>query len=169
MLGVAARLAAPAVAVATVCDAVLPVAALRWRDGPPGPVPLLLPVSVGVPTGGSLGVALVDDVLAPLVETASTLAPLAPPLLWGNVASAVAGAAGALARARPDLRERAYAVADELLAHPPLARSGRFDTRRAFSRRTCCLYYRLPGGGTCGDCPLPPPGLSPSATMPGCR
>ena len=24
----------------------------------------------------------------------------------------------------------------------------------AFTRRTCCLYYRLPGGGLCGDCVL---------------
>jgi ferric iron reductase protein FhuF len=23
-----------------------------------------------------------------------------------------------------------------------------------FRRRSCCLFYRLPGGGTCGDCPL---------------
>lgn len=24
----------------------------------------------------------------------------------------------------------------------------------AFRRRSCCLYYRVPGGSTCGDCCL---------------
>ncbi|MFD2121439.1 (2Fe-2S)-binding protein [Streptomyces cirratus] len=24
----------------------------------------------------------------------------------------------------------------------------------AFTRRSCCLYYRVPGGGLCGDCVL---------------
>jgi|GEM_PF-1837329 hypothetical protein len=27
-------------------------------------------------------------------------------------------------------------------------------TGLAFRRRSCCLYYRLPGGGLCGDCCL---------------
>ena len=25
-----------------------------------------------------------------------------------------------------------------------------------FRRRSCCLYYRVPGGGLCGDCVLGP-------------
>ncbi|WP_226358835.1 (2Fe-2S)-binding protein [Pseudonocardia sp. ICBG601] len=28
------------------------------------------------------------------------------------------------------------------------------DTEWAFRRRSCCLYVRAPGGGTCGDCVL---------------
>jgi FhuF-like iron-sulfur protein len=24
----------------------------------------------------------------------------------------------------------------------------------SFRRRSCCLYYRVPGGGLCGDCTL---------------
>ncbi|MEU7551440.1 (2Fe-2S)-binding protein [Streptomyces sp. NPDC044571] len=24
----------------------------------------------------------------------------------------------------------------------------------AFVRRSCCLYYKVPGGGFCGDCVL---------------
>ncbi|MGH3410268.1 MAG: (2Fe-2S)-binding protein [Streptosporangiaceae bacterium] len=26
-----------------------------------------------------------------------------------------------------------------------------------FRRHSCCLYYRLPGGGLCGDCALAAP------------
>ncbi|MFC9282623.1 (2Fe-2S)-binding protein [Streptomyces collinus] len=34
----------------------------------------------------------------------------------------------------------------------------------AFRRRSCCLYYRVPGGGICGDCCFTrPPGSSPGA------
>ena len=27
----------------------------------------------------------------------------------------------------------------------------------SFRRRSCCLYYRLPGGALCGDCGLARP------------
>ena len=43
---------------------------------------------------------------------------------------------------------------------PPLAGLGEFveepshPTGVGFARRTCCLFYRVPGGGTCGDCVL---------------
>ncbi|MFV2120727.1 (2Fe-2S)-binding protein, partial [Streptomyces sp. Act-28] len=44
----------------------------------------------------------------------------------------------------------------------------------ALRRRTCCLYYRCPGGGLCGDCVFdaPPrstaagPGLAGGASAP---
>jgi len=45
-----------------------------------------------------------------------------------------------------------------LLGHGPLRGSGHLtihNGRLRFTRRSCCLYYRLDGGGTCGDCPLP--------------
>ena len=51
-------------------------------------------------------------------------------------------------------------VADRLLTTPPLRRSRRCrapeppDTLWTFRRRSCCLYYRVPGGGICGDCVL---------------
>ncbi|WP_250213408.1 (2Fe-2S)-binding protein [Acrocarpospora catenulata] len=32
--------------------------------------------------------------------------------------------------------------------------TGRFAGEPFFVRRSCCLYYRVPGGGTCGDCVL---------------
>ncbi|WP_433306371.1 (2Fe-2S)-binding protein [Actinoplanes sp. CA-030573] len=84
-------------------------------------------------------------------------------LLWGNVASALGGAAGMIADARPEHAERAARVVERLLSHPPLAGTAvleRPDAERArwfLVRRNCCLYYRIPGGGTCGDCVLTPP------------
>jgi len=72
----------------------------------------------------------------------------------------VAGAAAALAVTRPDLGRRSTALADRLLQRGRLAGTGRFlstdPTRpeRFFRRRSCCLFYRVPGGGTCADCVL---------------
>ncbi|MDG4863394.1 IucA/IucC family C-terminal-domain containing protein, partial [Streptomyces sp. T-3] len=77
-------------------------------------------------------------------------------LLWGNAGSALAGAARELhgwgrQHGRPEVGERALALAAELLRHPALTGTGTL-TGTAFRRRSCCLYYRCPGGGLCGDC-----------------
>lgn len=77
-------------------------------------------------------------------------------LLWGNAGSALAGAARQLhqwarAHGRADVAARSGALTAELLAHPLLARTGTL-TAAGFRRRSCCLYYRVPGGGVCGDC-----------------
>ncbi|MFF3334557.1 (2Fe-2S)-binding protein [Streptomyces sp. NPDC002888] len=81
---------------------------------------------------------------------------LAEGLLWGNAGSALAGAARELERwarthGRPDAAARARALTGELFAHPLLAGTGNL-AGTAFRRRSCCLYYRVPGGGVCGDC-----------------
>ncbi|WP_329265826.1 (2Fe-2S)-binding protein [Streptomyces sp. NBC_01478] len=89
-------------------------------------------------------------------------------LLWGNAASALAGAARELdrwarTRGREDVATRARALTADLFAHPLLSGTGTF-TGTAFRRRSCCLYYRVPGGGVCGDCCFTqPPGSSPKA------
>ncbi len=80
---------------------------------------------------------------------------LAPGLLSGNIASALVGAARALLSVRPDLRRPITGITDSLLDTGRLAGSGvitRGDLN--FRRRSCCLFYRAPGGGKCGDCPL---------------
>jgi ferric iron reductase protein FhuF len=43
-----------------------------------------------------------------------------------------------------------------MLARPgPLAGAGRFDVGgRYFVRASCCLFYRIPNAGKCGDCVL---------------
>jgi iron complex transport system ATP-binding protein len=64
--------------------------------------------------------------------------------------------AGAAASAR-----RLGGLAAALLATDPLAGAGRYTLNAdgtldpaSFVRRSCCLYYRIPPGGICGDCSL---------------
>ena len=87
--------------------------------------------------------AVLDEHLGLLIAAVRADTPVAAALLWGNVASGLVGAARACG---------ASAFLDTVRAHGPL--HGAFRTG-SFVRRTCCLYYRLPGGGYCGDCPLP--------------
>ncbi|WP_190015469.1 (2Fe-2S)-binding protein [Streptomyces lucensis] len=89
-------------------------------------------------------------------------------LLRGNAGSALAGAAReadrwARANGRADVAERVRVLTDELFTHPLLRTTGARDGT-AFRRRSCCLYYRVPGGGVCGDCCFTrPPRSSPRA------
>ncbi|WP_333777997.1 (2Fe-2S)-binding protein [Streptomyces sp. IBSBF 3136] len=93
---------------------------------------------------------------------------------------------------RTDVAERTRLLTDGLFAHPLLRTTGTRTTGptaarttgptaarttgtasdratgtrtvAAFRRRSCCLYYRVPGGGVCGDCCFSrPPGSSPGA------
>ncbi|MBT2388519.1 (2Fe-2S)-binding protein [Streptomyces sp. ISL-1] len=92
--------------------------------------------------------------LVPLAAALRDGTRISPQLLWGNAGSALAGAVRALhtwARrgGRPEVAERASALAAGLFAHPDLAGTVHGPAMR---RRSCCLYYRCPGGGLCGDC-----------------
>ncbi|MFC3997496.1 IucA/IucC family C-terminal-domain containing protein [Nocardiopsis sediminis] len=101
---------------------------------------------------------VLEGVLRPVGAALRAQVRVAERLLWGNAASALAGAVGSLARARPALAADARALAAALLARPPLAGLGRLgpEPGHGFTRTTCCLYYRLPGAGMCGDCALLP-------------
>ena len=163
--GVAAQVVAPLFAAAAVHGALPdgPVAAsllwrpggdgpwLWWRDGP-GPV-------VACPGGGRLG-ELVTALLSPVVAAVRARVAVAERVLWGNVASSVASARRLVAAARPDAAVRSAAVARLLLTAAPLAATTILrdpappDVGWTFHRRSCCLYYRVPDGGTCGDCVL---------------
>ncbi|OBK21708.1 iron reductase [Mycobacterium asiaticum] len=80
---------------------------------------------------------------------------LAPGLLYGNIASALTGSARMLLAARPDLREPITRLTTGLLETGELAGSGTvIGPDLGFTRNSCCLYYRIQGGGKCGDCPL---------------
>lgn len=80
---------------------------------------------------------------------------LAPGLLYGNIASALVGTSRMLLAARPDLREPITRLTRELLDTGRLADTGVVtSTGLGFRRNSCCLFYRIPGGGKCGDCPL---------------
>ncbi|WP_327699203.1 IucA/IucC family C-terminal-domain containing protein [Streptomyces sp. NBC_00459] len=93
--------------------------------------------------------------LEPLTAALHARYGVAEGLLWGNAGSALAGAARELDRwargADADAGARARTLAAELFTHPRLAPTGTL-TGSAFRRRSCCLYYRVPGGGICGDC-----------------
>ncbi|WP_053716617.1 (2Fe-2S)-binding protein [Saccharothrix sp. NRRL B-16348] len=147
-LGYTARLVSPVVAARAV-DGVAPdirPANLWWRYGPEG-----LQVRLKEPVAG-VGIA---ESLAPAVEAVHAVTPVARGLLWGNAGSSAAGALRTISRGGVDC----LALADELFADPPLKDTGDFipfPGEVVFRRRSCCLYYRLDGGGTCGDCPLPP-------------
>jgi ferric iron reductase protein FhuF len=154
---------------AVVLHGVLPgltASALHWRQVEGGLWTLCCPNPAGTavsdPAAGAAALAelLVDDHLAPLVGAVRADVPVAERLLWGSVASAVASGKRLLSMARPTAAGRAAEVAAQLLAIGPLAGTGRLlrpaapDRHWSFRRRSCCLYYRVPGGGLCGDCVL---------------
>jgi hypothetical protein len=106
--------------------------------------------------------------LEPLAAALRARHRLAPGLLRGNAASALAStgrllAAWARDHGRPEAAGRARELTARLLTHPLLHGAGTL-TGTGFRRRSCCLYYRVPGGGLCGDCCFArPPGSSSQA------
>ncbi|MFE3585283.1 (2Fe-2S)-binding protein [Streptomyces vinaceus] len=82
---------------------------------------------------------------------------VSPKVLRGNAASGLVGAVRVLLDRVPG--GPAVALAASLLAEGgPLGGTGTFIHEEglgvAFVRRSCCLYYQVPGGGLCGDCVL---------------
>ncbi len=100
---------------------------------------------------------VVHDQMEPLA--AGLPVQLAPGLLSGNIASALVGAARALLSVRPDLRHSIVGITKSLLDTGELAGSGVISGDLNFRRRSCCLFYRIPGGSLCGDCALDEPSL----------
>jgi hypothetical protein len=133
--------------------------ALHWRPSASGSLQLWCADPAAVPVAG-LAPLVLDGLLAPLVAAVRAQVPVAERVLWGNAASAVAGAKRVLGTARPEAAEHAADMAAQLLAAGPLAGSGELlppegpDRGWTFRRRSCCLYYRVPGGGLCEDCVL---------------
>lgn len=137
-LGLAARLVAPALAVAGLTGSVpdLRPSNLRWRPQPGGAVPL----------------AVVDDTLRPpdlrtyLLDTVDAIGAAmvgSQHIRDGNVASAIATAGRLCPPAEPFARAL-------LQVHEPTS-----PVPQGFRRRSCCLYYRVDGrAGYCADCVL---------------
>ncbi|MGI5237312.1 (2Fe-2S)-binding protein [Dactylosporangium sp. CA-139066] len=118
---------------------------LWWKPVPGGPLPMAVSPVDRRPAADLFDVAVLG-LVAPLLEVFRARFRLSPQVLWGNVASALGGAAG-------QLPEGAWSAVAELVRRPPLAGMAVVG-RRSLRRRNCCLYYRIPGGGTCGDCVL---------------
>jgi ferric iron reductase protein FhuF len=161
--GLAARLVSPILAVAAIHQVVprWSPESLHWRPAVSGPWPLWESDPDGYPWAGGdaepagpVADALVEPHLAALVEVTRAVASVSGRVLRGNVASAVAAAGALVARARPEAARAASLIVAGLLETPLLAGTGAFEAGWSFRRRSCCLYYRIPGGGTCGDCVL---------------
>ncbi|GGQ34301.1 hypothetical protein GCM10010187_59250 [Actinomadura coerulea] len=151
--GLAARIWSPVVAAAAL-GVVPDLSDVRWRWAPDEPIMLGLAEVRGW-RAGSVAEAteivyplVVDGLLRPLREAMLEFVKLADGLVWGNAASALAGSLN-VGGADPGR----VAIARALLAREPLAGAGSFGPG-GFVRSNCCLYYRVPGGGMCGDCGL---------------
>ncbi|MDX3227815.1 (2Fe-2S)-binding protein [Streptomyces sp. ME19-01-6] len=137
---------------------------LWWHPGRAAPDDLWwpgVPSVMGEPAGlaGQVGDAAYTHLL-PLHAAVTRAYRVPERLLWGNAASALVGSLRVLhdwcrARGLPKAAERATELARAQLAHPPLRDTGTLTSAPpAFRRHSCCLYYRVPGGGLCGDCVL---------------
>ncbi|MCX4791024.1 (2Fe-2S)-binding protein [Streptomyces sp. NBC_01221] len=158
-LGLAARLWSVALGPAALTGRLpgLSPDALYWGPGHTAPDDLWLSTSDTLPaTADRIREVVQFGHLVPLAEAIHRDGSLSNRLLWGNAGSALAGAlrelvAWARSHGRPDVSARARALVAELFDHPDLRNTGApHDT--AFRRRSCCLYYRCPAGGLCGDC-----------------
>jgi hypothetical protein len=152
-LGIAARLLSAPLATA-VLSGVLPdwsVASLWWQPVPGGPMPLAAePTTTRPATPETFHDLVVETLLAPLSAAFEQRFQVSDQVLWGNVASGLGGATKMLRVARPDAGEAAFDFRDAVLRLGRLA--GTIDDLGV--RRSCCLYYRVPGGGYCADCVL---------------
>jgi iron complex transport system ATP-binding protein len=105
--------------------------------------------------GGDLEPPLADMVLErhlkPLTVALHRLAPISSKLLRGNAASALLGAAQVFDR--DATKGPGAQLARRLCADKRLSCAVLFDGE-SYRRTSCCLYYRTPGGGLCGDCVL---------------
>ncbi|WP_433208455.1 (2Fe-2S)-binding protein [Dactylosporangium sp. CS-047395] len=144
-LGYASRLVSPPLARAL--EGTVPDVApedLWWREVPGGPLPVAVRAGGDRPASDMYQIVVLG-LIEPLAEVFAGTFHLSPHVLWGNVASALGGAAGQLPQAWP--------MVEELLSEPLLEGRAVVSNGR-LRRNNCCLYYRIPGGGTCGDCVL---------------
>lgn len=171
-LGYASRLLSPLLAAAAIGDA-LPIPSsdrMWWRPVDGGPLPIAADGLTAADCARSAA-ADVAEVLTgtairalagPLLDVFCRGFSLPPELMWGNVASSLGGAAGMIADQSPRHAARAAEVVTAALRLAPLAGTATLERpdpgrdRWFLVRRNCCLYYRIPGGGTCGDCVLTP-------------
>ncbi|WP_326621708.1 (2Fe-2S)-binding protein (plasmid) [Streptomyces anulatus] len=161
-LGTASRLWSIALASAALTGRVpgLNPDRLWWRSAPSGPVELWLPAPRELPQ--DIVTALHESVavqnLRPLNDAVHRVCGVPPQVLRGNAASALVGALRVLLTRAPHASRPVVPLARDLLGREPLTGAGALNAGPegtvTFRRHSCCLYYRVPGAGTCGDCVL---------------
>ncbi|MFF3673793.1 (2Fe-2S)-binding protein [Streptomyces sp. NPDC002120] len=156
-LGIASRLWSLGLGCAALAGRVPDLAADRvwWRLPDAGSLELWLPEPADLPAE-TLGERVLGN-LAVLDAGLRERFGVSQQVLRGNTASGLVGALRVLIDRVPG--GAAVALAGALLAEGgALAGTGTFIHEEglgvAFVRRSCCLYYRVPGGGLCGDCVL---------------
>ncbi|MFC9586677.1 (2Fe-2S)-binding protein [Streptomyces yangpuensis] len=155
--GIASRLWSIGLGCAALDGRVPDLAADRvwWRLPEGGSLQLWLPEPAARPVAG-LGESVLGN-LAVLEAGLRQRYGVSPTVLRGNAASGLVGALRVLTDRVPG--GAAVESVRALLAEDgALAGTGTFvhevGLGVAFVRRSCCLYYRVPGGGLCGDCVL---------------
>lgn len=132
---------------------------LVWRRPVGQLFTLAAPPDAGRLTDPQSGIATVIDTafeqhLDPLSVALRDRVPVSAELLRGNASAALVS--GLLLAHRAAGRSGSPPLLPVVLRHRRLRGTGVWTQRPPrFVRRSCCLYYRTPTGGTCGDCPLP--------------
>lgn len=168
--GIAGRLLSVALGAAVLTGRVPDLSddTLRWHPGGTAPDDLWLPGPAVLPAdadpAGRIAATVLHGRLTDLHHTFRTVTPVSPRLLWGNAGSSLAGSLRVLcawcrAHGRPQDAQRALDIARALFEDPLLRDTGTLGGTAtadgpSFRRRSCCLYYRVPSGGLCGDCVL---------------
>jgi ABC-type cobalamin/Fe3+-siderophores transport system ATPase subunit len=101
--------------------------------------------------GSALADLVLDRHLEPLAAALRRLDPISKKLLQGNSASALLGAARVFDGDRATTS--GWELAREICADQRLG-AAVFFVDTGYRRTSCCLYYRTPRGGLCGDCAL---------------
>lgn len=160
-LALCSRLVAPAVGTAVTDGVVVDLDPdeVLWKPVASGPVPIALTSAQATraESPGEQARLIHDNVVAtavqPLMDAFVRTFAVSPQVLWGNVSSALAGAAVMMGHASPTHGATAREVVATLSTLPLLSGYGGYADG-AFVRTNCCLFYRVPGGGLCGDCVL---------------
>lgn len=153
-LGLFARLVSPTVG-AAVLDTKIPALDFEttfFNRALAGP---LLLATTSAETKPNIDTTL-NDVLFPLAHHIGETFSVSVRVLRGNVASAVFGALRVVTLVKPSLSDRVFTLGSALL-DGPLSGLGEITENRQghqFHRASCCLYYRVPNAGYCGDCVL---------------
>ena len=104
---------------------------------------------------GPVLAAVLDANLDRLRLALAEIGGFATPLMWGNAASTLLSSARIVDRHLGHLGQGpSVRQAHRLLTDPRLAGAVVLRENGDHRRRSCCLYYRVPDAGLCGDCAL---------------